>query len=104
MSGRRPLVTADSDDESALRAMARDARVIATTVGPYRKYGVKLVDAAVAHARRVGALRVELATQHGNDSALRVYHAKGFVVDTAFAHLSAQIDTGGSRRVAGDAM
>src|SRR5215207_2719485 len=43
-----PLVTADSSDDDALRAMARDARVVATTVGPYRKYGKPLVDACIA--------------------------------------------------------
>jgi short subunit dehydrogenase-like uncharacterized protein len=43
-----PLVTADSDDEESLRAMARDTRVVATTVGPYRKYGLPLVDACIA--------------------------------------------------------
>ena len=42
-----PLVTADSSDAGSLAAMARDARVVATTVGPYRKYGMPLVDACI---------------------------------------------------------
>ncbi|MBE2319623.1 saccharopine dehydrogenase NADP-binding domain-containing protein [Solirubrobacter sp. CPCC 204708] len=40
----RPLIVADADDPAAL---ARSARVVATTVGPYRKGGLKLVDACV---------------------------------------------------------
>jgi short subunit dehydrogenase-like uncharacterized protein len=40
-----PLIVADSGDATALADMAGRAKVIATTVGPYRKYGLKLVDA-----------------------------------------------------------
>jgi short subunit dehydrogenase-like uncharacterized protein len=40
----RPLIVADAGDPAAL---ARSARVVATTVGPYRKGGLKLVDACV---------------------------------------------------------
>ena len=39
-----PLIVADSENPAEL---ARAARVIATTVGPYRKRGIKLVDACV---------------------------------------------------------
>jgi short subunit dehydrogenase-like uncharacterized protein len=41
----RPLIVADADQPEVL---ARSARVVATTVGPYRKGGLKLVDACVA--------------------------------------------------------
>ena len=40
----RPLIVADADHPKAL---ARSARVVATTVGPYRRGGIKLVDACV---------------------------------------------------------
>ena len=40
----RPLIVADADHPAEL---ARSARVVATTVGPYRKGGIKLVDACV---------------------------------------------------------
>ena len=40
-----PLITADSQDAGALRAMAESARVVATSVGPYTKYGTPLVEA-----------------------------------------------------------
>ena len=40
-----PLITADSSDADAVKAMAERCRVVATTVGPYLKYGMKLVEA-----------------------------------------------------------
>jgi short subunit dehydrogenase-like uncharacterized protein len=43
-----PLVVADISDEASLAAMARGARVVATTVGPYWPAGLKLVDACIA--------------------------------------------------------
>ncbi|MEZ4886012.1 MAG: saccharopine dehydrogenase NADP-binding domain-containing protein [Chitinophagales bacterium] len=42
-----PLVIADSQDEASLQKMAQRAKVICTTVGPYAKYGSKLVAACV---------------------------------------------------------
>ena len=44
-----PLVIADSNDETSLNEMVQRAKVICTTVGPYAKYGSKLVAACVAH-------------------------------------------------------
>ena len=44
-----PLVIADSQDEASLEAMVQRTKVICTTVGPYAKYGSKLVAACVAH-------------------------------------------------------
>jgi short subunit dehydrogenase-like uncharacterized protein len=38
-----PLLVADAHDDEALTRVARDARVVATTVGPYAKYGATLV-------------------------------------------------------------
>ena len=43
-----PLIAADSDDATALRAMCDRARCIVTTVGPYQLYGSKLVAACAA--------------------------------------------------------
>jgi short subunit dehydrogenase-like uncharacterized protein len=42
-----PIVIADSDDLTAMKAMADRAKVICTTVGPYALYGTKLVAACV---------------------------------------------------------
>lgn len=50
-----------------------------------------LVDAAIEHARRTGAISLELSTQHTNERALRLYRAKGFIADTEFLHLSLAI-------------
>lgn len=44
-----PLIVADSADPASLAALARSARVVATTVGPYRPRGLPLV-AACAEA------------------------------------------------------
>lgn len=42
-----PIIIADSQDETSLDAMTKRAKVICTTVGPYGKYGAKLVAACV---------------------------------------------------------
>ncbi len=44
-----PLVVADSQDEVSLNAMVQRTKVMCTTVGPYAKYGSKLVAACVVH-------------------------------------------------------
>jgi short subunit dehydrogenase-like uncharacterized protein len=40
-----PLLVADSADPQSIETMARAARVVATTVGPYRRLGMPLVEA-----------------------------------------------------------
>jgi short subunit dehydrogenase-like uncharacterized protein len=42
-----PLVVADSSDPASLAAMAAGTHVVATTVGPYRRDGLPLVDACI---------------------------------------------------------
>lgn len=44
-----PLVIADSKDEASLNKMVQRSKVICTTVGPYAKYGSKLIAACVAN-------------------------------------------------------
>ncbi len=44
------VIVADGGDRDALEAMASQARVVLTTVGPYQKYGGPLVAACVAAA------------------------------------------------------
>jgi len=81
-----PLVTADSSDEDALRAMARDARVVATTVGPYRKYGKALVDACIAEGTDYCDLTGEVLFVHetkqrheeAEKSGAKIVHSVGF--------------------------
>ncbi|MEM7411583.1 MAG: saccharopine dehydrogenase NADP-binding domain-containing protein [Myxococcota bacterium] len=43
-----PIVIGDGDDAASLKALAERTRVVCTTVGPYAKYGSKLVAACVA--------------------------------------------------------
>lgn len=43
-----PALVADSDDPVSLEALARTARVVASTVGPYRTRGLGLVEACAA--------------------------------------------------------
>jgi short subunit dehydrogenase-like uncharacterized protein len=43
-----PLIEADVDDAASLQRLARSARVVITTVGPYVRYGEGLVEACVA--------------------------------------------------------
>jgi short subunit dehydrogenase-like uncharacterized protein len=40
-----PLIVADSNDPGSMDALAASARVVATTVGPYARYGLPLVEA-----------------------------------------------------------
>jgi len=81
-----PLVVADSGDETALDAMAKDAKVIATTVGPYRRDGLKLVDACIANSADYVDLTGEILFAHASitrhDRArannVRIVHSCGF--------------------------
>jgi short subunit dehydrogenase-like uncharacterized protein len=43
-----PLVVADATDPDSVRALAKESRVVATTVGPYVRFGRPLVDACAA--------------------------------------------------------
>ena len=43
-----PLIVADSQDGSALAELAARTTAVATTVGPYRLYGMPLVEACAA--------------------------------------------------------
>lgn len=53
-----------------------------------RGAGALLVDACIDYAQSCGALSLQLETHPDNEAALRLYRAKGFVMDTEFAHLS----------------
>ncbi len=43
-----PRIVADAADETSLRSLVERARVVCTTVGPYAKYGSKLVELCAA--------------------------------------------------------
>ena len=82
-----PLVVADSGDLGALSELAARTRAVATTVGPYRKYGIKLVDACAS----AGTHYADLTGEHlfmrdtirefdstARSSGARIVHNCGF--------------------------
>ena len=82
-----PVFIADLDHPAALAAMANAARVVVTTVGPYRKDGINLVDACVNAGSHYADLAGEvlfirdsidrfhdLAARRG----VRIVHSSGF--------------------------
>ena len=81
-----PLVVADSSDPESLASMARRARVVATTVGPYRGSGLPLVDACIAagtdYADLTGEVLFVRETIERHDRAAeagaRIVHSCGF--------------------------
>jgi short subunit dehydrogenase-like uncharacterized protein len=82
-----PLVVADSGDATALSEMASRTRVIATTVGPYRKYGLKLVDACATAGTHYADLTGEALFMRdtirqfdsvAKESGARIVHNCGF--------------------------
>jgi short subunit dehydrogenase-like uncharacterized protein len=82
-----PLVVADSGDRDAVAAMAESARVIATTVGPYFKYGKPLVEACAAAGTHYADLTgevlfmrwsIDAADAEARASGARIVHTCGF--------------------------
>jgi saccharopine dehydrogenase (NAD+, L-glutamate forming) len=78
-----PLLHADVTDAPSLRAVASDARVVATTVGPYQLYGEPLV-AACAEA---GTDYVDLTGEpEFVDTMYLKYHAKAVETGARLVH------------------
>jgi short subunit dehydrogenase-like uncharacterized protein len=82
-----PLLVADSDDPASLAALAGRTRVIATTVGPYRRSGLPLVEACASAGTHYADLSGEVlfmresAERHHDAAAAagaRIVHACGF--------------------------
>jgi short subunit dehydrogenase-like uncharacterized protein len=82
-----PVVVADSFDEQKLAAMAEKTRVVISTVGPYAKYGSKLVEACVEHGTHYCDLAGEaqwirrMIDQHHEAAIVRsarIVHCCGF--------------------------
>ncbi|AOW92735.1 enoyl-ACP reductase [Rhodococcus sp. WMMA185] len=82
-----PLVVANSDDSDSIAALARSTRVVATTVGPYAKYGHGLA-AACAEAGtdyvdltgEVLFVRDSIDANHerARETGARIVHSCGF--------------------------
>jgi short subunit dehydrogenase-like uncharacterized protein len=82
-----PLVVASSDDASSLRRMAERARVVATTVGPYARQGLPLVEACATAGTDYADVSgetlfvresIERAHAVAERSGARIVHACGF--------------------------
>ncbi|NGN68169.1 saccharopine dehydrogenase [Streptomyces sp. A7024] len=82
-----PVIEADAADPAALRTLAADTRVLATTVGPYLKYGAPLVAACAAEGTDYLDLCGEpefvdrMYVEHdaaARESGARLIHAAGF--------------------------
>jgi short subunit dehydrogenase-like uncharacterized protein len=82
-----PILIADSHDRASLDAVAKDASVVCTTVGPYAKYGAELVASCVAHGTDYCDLTGEtqfvrrMIDQHhalAKKTGARIVHCCGF--------------------------
>ena len=82
-----PIIISDSFDTNSMRRLARDTRVVLTTVGPYAKYGSALVEACVASGTHYCDLAGEvqwmrkMIDQFQSDaekSGARMVHSCGF--------------------------
>jgi len=78
-----PSLVADSADSAALTSLARSARVIVTTVGPYRLHGMKLVEACASSGTDYADLTGEVLFMR--DSADR-YHATAMATGARIVH------------------
>ena len=82
-----PLLVADTDDPASLVELARAATVVATTVGPYARYGLGLVracaDAGTHYVDLTGEVlfvrrSIDLAHEAAVASGARIVHSCGF--------------------------
>jgi len=82
-----PLIVADSSDAAALAGLAQRTRAVATTVGPYRQYGLPLVEACAAAGTHYADLAGEVLFMReaidrfheiASASGARIVHACGF--------------------------
>lgn len=82
-----PLVVADSSDREALDKMAASAKAVITTVGPYFKYGLPLVEACAAAGTHYADLTgeplfmrrsIDVADVKAKETGARIVHTCGF--------------------------
>ncbi len=82
-----PLLVADSSDAAAVRDIAQRARTVATTVGPYAKYGMPLLGACAEAGTHYADLSGEVLFMRqaidrfhavAAGSGARIVHACGF--------------------------
>ena len=85
-----PLVVADSQDREAVDALAASTRVVATTVGPYFKYGKPLVEACAAAGTHYADLTGEVLVHALGDRGCRRRGARERSQDRS--HLRLRLD------------
>lgn len=82
-----PLLVADTTDAASLRTLAEATTAVATTVGPYAKYGLPLVEACAAAGTHYADLTgevlfvrrsIDAAQESAVASGARIVHACGF--------------------------
>ncbi len=82
-----PIIVADCFDADSMQQLARDTKVILTTVGPYAKYGTALVEACVMHGTHYCDLAGEVQWMRkmidqfqsdAENSGARLVHSCGF--------------------------
>ncbi|WP_100498088.1 saccharopine dehydrogenase family protein [Geodermatophilus chilensis] len=82
-----PLVEADSTDEASLAALAASTRVLATTVGPYVRHGLPVVEACARAGTHYADLTGEVLFVRraidrtdavARDTGARIVHACGY--------------------------
>ena len=84
---RWPIVVADTSDPGTLRAMAAGTSVLASTVGPYRRYGIPVVEACAAAGTHYADLTGEVVFMResidrfdamARERGARIVHSCGF--------------------------
>lgn len=82
-----PLLSADSDDRASLEKLAAATRVLTTTVGPYRRYGLGVLEACASGATHYADLTGEVLFMReaidrfdavAQQSGARIVHGCGF--------------------------
>jgi len=82
-----PLLVADTTDQESLTVLAASTRVLATTVGPYRRYGLGVVEACATAGTHYADLNGEVLFMRdaidrfdalAKESGARVVHSCGF--------------------------
>lgn len=82
-----PVIVADASEPSTLNAMAAQAQVVVTTVGPYTRYGLPLVAACAAAGTDYADLTgeamfvrnsIDLYHKQAIDTGARIVHSCGF--------------------------
>ena len=99
-----PLVVADTSDAGSVRELAASTRAVATTVGPYARYGLPLVEACAEAGTHYADLTGELPFVRrsadafhtaAQGSGARLVHACGF--DSVPSDLGALLTSGAAR-------